>query len=83
MAELHTHQIQFISSVAGGPVSDTTTEMRESHAHLDIATVDFDAFVHGNHTLDDAISLAYVNPVESRPNSSVAIRKSNSKYVSS
>jgi hemoglobin len=43
MAELHTHQVQFISSVAGGPVSYTGSEMREAHAHLDIEKEDFDA----------------------------------------
>lgn len=43
MAELHAHQVQFISSVTGGPVSYTGAEMRESHAHLDIEQTDFDA----------------------------------------
>lgn len=43
MAELHAHQVQFISAVAGGPVSYTGAEMRESHAHLDIDQDDFDA----------------------------------------
>lgn len=43
MAELHAHQIQFISSVAGGPVSYTGREMREAHAPLDIEKEDFDA----------------------------------------
>lgn len=43
MAELHAHQVQFISAVAGGPVSYTGAEMRESHAHLDIEQDDFDA----------------------------------------
>jgi hemoglobin len=42
MAELHTHQVQFISSVAGGPVSYTGAEMREAHTHLDIEKEDFD-----------------------------------------
>lgn len=43
MAELHAHQVQFISAVAGGPVSYTGAEMRESHAYLDIEQDDFDA----------------------------------------
>jgi hemoglobin len=43
MAELHAHQVQFISSVAGGPVSYTGGEMREVHAPLDIKEEDFDA----------------------------------------
>ena len=43
MAELHAHQIQFISSVAGGPVSYTGREMRDAHAPLDIEKEDFDA----------------------------------------
>jgi hemoglobin len=43
MAELHAHQVQFISAVAGGPVSYTGAEMREAHAHLDIEKDDFDA----------------------------------------
>jgi hemoglobin len=43
MAELHAHQVQFISSVAGGPVSYTGGEMREAHASLDIEEEDFDA----------------------------------------
>jgi hemoglobin len=43
MTELHTHQVQFISAVAGGPVSYTGAEMRDAHAHLDIEQDDFDA----------------------------------------
>lgn len=43
MTELHAHQVQFISSVAGGPVSYTGAEMRKAHAHLDIEKEDFDA----------------------------------------
>jgi hemoglobin len=43
MAELHAHQVQFISSVAGGPVSYTGAEMREAHAQFDIGKADFDA----------------------------------------
>jgi hemoglobin len=42
MVELHAHQVQFISSVAGGPVSYTGGEMREAHVHLDIEKEDFD-----------------------------------------
>ena len=43
MVELHAHQIQFISLVAGGPVSYTGAEMREAHAPLDIEKEDSDA----------------------------------------
>lgn len=43
MDELRAHQIQFISSVAGGPVEYSGTDMREAHAHLDIDEADFDA----------------------------------------
>lgn len=43
MAELRAHQIQFISSVAGGPVEYTGAEMREAHAHLDLDERDFQA----------------------------------------
>lgn len=43
MAELHAHQVQFISAVAGGPVSYTGAEMREAHTHLAIEQEDFDA----------------------------------------
>jgi hemoglobin len=45
MAELHAHQVQFISSVAGGPVSYTGAEMRAVHAPLGIDQADFDAVV--------------------------------------
>ncbi|MFC6836766.1 group I truncated hemoglobin [Halomarina ordinaria] len=43
MAELRAHQVQFISSVAGGPVEYDGGDMREAHAHLDIDEPDFDA----------------------------------------
>ena len=43
MNELRTHQVQFISSVAGGPVEYTGDEMRTAHRHLDISEEDFDA----------------------------------------
>ena len=43
MNELRTHQVQFISSVAGGPVEYTGDEMRAAHRHLDISEEDFDA----------------------------------------
>lgn len=43
MEELHSHQVQFISSVAGGPVEYTGEDMREAHAHLAIEDDDFDA----------------------------------------
>lgn len=42
MAELRTHQVQFISAVAGGPVEYSGDDMREAHAHLDIDEDDFD-----------------------------------------
>ncbi|RDI71376.1 group I truncated hemoglobin [Halopelagius longus] len=42
MQELRAHQVQFISSVAGGPV-DYSADMYEAHAHLDITEADFDA----------------------------------------
>ena len=43
MGELRAHQIQFISSVTGGPVEYSGADMREAHAHLDIEESDFDA----------------------------------------
>lgn len=43
MAELHAHQVQFISSVAGGPVEYDGDDMYEAHDHLDISECDFDA----------------------------------------
>lgn len=43
MEELQAHQIQFISSVAGGPVDYSGDDMREAHAHLAITEADFDA----------------------------------------
>jgi hemoglobin len=43
MDELHSHQVQFISSVAGGPVEYDGSDMREAHDHLDIGEADFDA----------------------------------------
>ena len=43
MDELRAHQIQFISSVAGGPVEYSGADMREAHAHLDIDEADFEA----------------------------------------
>ncbi|MFH5801276.1 group 1 truncated hemoglobin [Haladaptatus sp. CMAA 1911] len=43
MDELRAHQIQFISSVAGGPVEYSGADMREAHAHLDIDETDFEA----------------------------------------
>ncbi|ESP88547.1 group I truncated hemoglobin [Candidatus Halobonum tyrrellensis] len=42
MVELRAHQVQFISSVAGGPVDYSGAEMREAHDHLDIDDDDFD-----------------------------------------
>lgn len=43
MAELRAHQVQFISSVAGGPVNYAGDDMREAHDHLGIGEADFDA----------------------------------------
>lgn len=43
MAELRAHQIQFISSVTGGPVEYTGDDMRDAHAHLDLDERDFRA----------------------------------------
>jgi hemoglobin len=42
MADLRSHQIQFISAVAGGPVDYTGDDMREAHDHLGIEEEDFD-----------------------------------------
>ena len=41
--ELRAHQVQFISSVAGGPVEYAGSDMREAHAHLDIDEAAFEA----------------------------------------
>jgi hemoglobin len=43
MDELRAHQVQFISSVAGGPVDYSGADMREAHAHLDVDDEAFDA----------------------------------------
>ncbi|WP_338729882.1 group 1 truncated hemoglobin [Haladaptatus sp. DJG-WS-42] len=43
MHALRAHQVQFISSVTGGPVEYAGADMREAHAHLDIDEADFDA----------------------------------------
>ncbi|GAA0234883.1 group 1 truncated hemoglobin [Haladaptatus pallidirubidus] len=43
MNELYTHQVQFISAVAGGPTEYAGDNMREAHAHLDIDEDHFDA----------------------------------------
>jgi hemoglobin len=42
MDELRSHQVQFISAVAGGPVEYSGVSMREAHAHLGIEEADFD-----------------------------------------
>jgi len=42
MADLRTHQIQFISAVAGGPVEYGGDDMREAHDHLGIEEEHFD-----------------------------------------
>lgn len=36
MQALRAHQVQFFSSVTGGPVEYTGDDMHEAHAHLDI-----------------------------------------------
>lgn len=43
MNELRAHQVQFISSVTGGPVEYTGDEMRDAHRHMDIHEEDFEA----------------------------------------
>jgi hemoglobin len=43
MTELRAHQIQFISSVTGGPVEYSGADMREAHTHLDLDERDFQA----------------------------------------
>lgn len=43
MEELRAHQVQFISSVTGGPVEYSGADMREAHAHLGIEEEDFAA----------------------------------------
>ncbi|EMA39029.1 group I truncated hemoglobin [Halococcus hamelinensis] len=43
MAELRAHQVQFISAVAGGPMTYSGDEMRDAHRHLDIREADFEA----------------------------------------
>ena len=45
MVELRAHQVQFVSSVAGGPVEYAGADMREAHAHLDVGDDDFDRVV--------------------------------------
>ncbi|AXG06215.1 group 1 truncated hemoglobin [Haloplanus rubicundus] len=42
MDELRSHQVQFISAVAGGPVEYSGANMREAHAHLGIEEDHFD-----------------------------------------
>lgn len=43
MEELRSHQVQFISAVAGGPVDYDGRDMRAAHDHLDVDEEDFDA----------------------------------------
>lgn len=43
MTDLRAHQIQFISSVTGGPVDYGGADMREAHAHLNLREEDFQA----------------------------------------
>ncbi len=43
MQKQRAHQTQFLSSIAGGPVTYTGTEMDEAHEHLDIHQEHFDA----------------------------------------
>lgn len=40
--ELYAHQVQFVSSVAGGPVSYDGDDMREAHEGLEITDEAFD-----------------------------------------
>ncbi|WP_251341342.1 group I truncated hemoglobin [Haloplanus halophilus] len=42
MGDLRSHQVQFISAVAGGPVEYSGDDMREAHEHLGIEEADFD-----------------------------------------
>lgn len=52
MDELRSHQVQFISSVAGGPVEYDGSGMREAHDHLGIDDEAFDAVAgHLEHAL--------------------------------
>ncbi|WP_410765553.1 group I truncated hemoglobin [Haloferax sp. DFSO60] len=59
MSELRAHQVQFISSVAGGPVEYTGDDMRAAHAQLDIDEADFDAV---GEYLHDALERNGVEP---------------------
>ena len=43
MQKQRAHQTQFLSSVAGGPVTYTGAEMQAAHAHLDVHQEHFDA----------------------------------------
>lgn len=40
---LRAHQVQFVSSVTGGPVEYTGSDMRSAHEHLDLDESDFAA----------------------------------------
>lgn len=43
MQQQRAHQTQFLSSIAGGPVTYSGAEMDEAHSHLDIHQEHFDA----------------------------------------
>lgn len=43
MTALRAHQVQFVSSVTGGPVEYTGDDMRSAHDHLDLDESDFAA----------------------------------------
>ncbi|WP_410765568.1 group I truncated hemoglobin [Haloferax sp. DFSO60] len=53
MNSLRAHQVQFFSSVTGGPVEYTGADMQEAHAHLELTHDDFEATaVHLQNTLE-------------------------------
>jgi len=43
MTALRAHQVQFVSSVTGGPVEYSGADMRSAHEHLDLDESDFAA----------------------------------------
>ncbi|MBV0902918.1 group I truncated hemoglobin [Haloarcula salina] len=68
MAELRAHQIQFISSVTGGPVDYGGEDMREAHAHLDLDEGDFRAVAEHLETAlrDNGVSEANIEQILAR-----------------
>jgi hemoglobin len=52
MEALYSHQVQFVSAVAGGPVEYEGTDMRTAHEHLDITER---AFAHVADHLETAL----------------------------